>query len=176
MHPAKAIRPARGPRWTRKRLIGMLLDCYGPTARGSVDIAAVADYAGVSPSTVRRWISRRHPQSRPLAIPKHRIVQLQRGPAEIERRNEQQYQYAGSPEDIRSLAHWRSPSIGSSNSSAARPRLSDATNSNTSTRSTRSRRSTMSDQSCPPGESKGGSTPTPWPSSKSAGSRGCKSP
>ena len=57
MHPAKAIRPARGPRWTRKRLIGMLLDCYGPTARGSVDIAAVADYAGVSPSTVRRWIS-----------------------------------------------------------------------------------------------------------------------
>lgn len=90
----------------------MLLDCYGPTARGSVDIAAVADYAGVSPSTVRRWISRRHPQSRRLAIPKHRIVQLQRGPAEIERRNEQQYQYAlnalASIDDERSiLPAWR---------------------------------------------------------------------
>jgi hypothetical protein len=91
---AKAIRPARGPRWSRKRLIGMLLDCYGPTVRGSVHVAAVAEYAGVSPSTVRRWISRRHPPSRRLAIPKHRILQLQRGPAEVERRNQQQYQYA----------------------------------------------------------------------------------
>ena len=89
------IRPARGPRWTRKRLIGMLLDCYGPTPRGAVDVAAVADYAGVSASTVRRWLSSGHQQgSRRLAIPKHRIVQLQRGPAEVERRNEQQYQHA----------------------------------------------------------------------------------
>ncbi|WP_313901993.1 RNA-binding protein [Mycobacterium tilburgii] len=72
----------------------MLLDCYGPTIRGGVNVAAVAEYAGVSVSTVRRWISRRHPPSRRLAIPKHRITQLQRGPAEVERRNEQQYQYA----------------------------------------------------------------------------------
>ena len=93
-NPAKTIRPARAPRWSRKQLIGMLLDCYGPTARGSVDVAAVAAYADVVPSTVRRWISRRHPQSRRVAIPKHRIVQLQRGPAEVERRNEQQYRYA----------------------------------------------------------------------------------
>ena len=90
------IRPARGPRWTRKRLIGMLLDCYGPTPRGAVDVAAVAEYASVSASTVRRWLSSGHPHgsSRRLAIPKHRIVQLQRGPAEVERRNEQQYQHA----------------------------------------------------------------------------------
>ncbi|WP_307857468.1 hypothetical protein [Mycobacterium sp. SM1] len=72
----------------------MLLDSYGPTVRGSVNVAAVADYAGVSASTVRRWISRRHSPSRRLAIPKQRITQLQRGPAEVERRNEQQYQYA----------------------------------------------------------------------------------
>jgi hypothetical protein len=110
----KVIRPARGPRWSRKRLIGMLLDCYGPTARGGVDVAAVADYAAVSPSTVRRWISRGHPHgsSRPLAIPKRRIVQLQRGPAEVERRNEQQYQHAlnalASIDDERSiLPAWR---------------------------------------------------------------------
>lgn len=91
---AKAIRPARAPRWSRKQLIGMLLDCYGPTARGSVDVAAVAAYAGVTPSTVRRWIAKRHPLSRRVAIPKRRIVQLQRGPDEVERRNEQQYHYA----------------------------------------------------------------------------------
>ena len=36
----------------------MLLDCYGPTPRGAVDVAAVAHYAGVSPSTVRRWLSK----------------------------------------------------------------------------------------------------------------------
>ncbi|OOK65357.1 hypothetical protein BZL29_7887 [Mycobacterium kansasii] len=85
----------RAPRWSRKRLIGMLLDCYGLTARGKIDVAAVAAYAGVTPSTVRRWISKRHPRSpRRVAIPKRRIVQLQRGPAEVERRNDQQYHYA----------------------------------------------------------------------------------
>ena len=88
------IRPARGPRWTRRRLTTMLLDCYGPTPRGAVDVAAVAHYAGVSPSTARRWLSKPPPGSRRLAIPKHRIVQLQRGPEEVERRNEQQYQHA----------------------------------------------------------------------------------
>lgn len=109
---AKAIRPVRAPRWSRKQLIGMLLDCYGPTANGSVDVAAVAAYAGVAPSTVRRWISKRHPRSRRVAIPKRRIVQLQRGPAEVERRNEQQYRYAlnalgsiGDPSSI--LPAWR---------------------------------------------------------------------
>ena len=54
----KVIRPAHGPRWTRKRLTTMLLDCYGPTPRGAVDVAAIAHYAGVSPSTVRRWLSK----------------------------------------------------------------------------------------------------------------------
>lgn len=88
------IRPVAGPRWTRKRLIAMLLDCYGPTPRGGVDIAAVAFYAGVSPSTVRRWLSPPKQGTRRLPIPKHRLVQLQRGPSEVERRNEQQHQHA----------------------------------------------------------------------------------
>ena len=106
------IRPARGPRWTRKRLVAMLLDCYGPTPRGAVDVAAIAQYAGVSPSTVRRWLSRSQSGSRRLAIPRHRLTQLQRGPAEVERRNEQQYQYAlnalGSIDDVQSiLPAWR---------------------------------------------------------------------
>lgn len=92
--PSKAIRPNAGPRWSRKRLIGMLLDCYGASPRNTVDAAAVAAYAGVTPSTVRRWISKRHSPSRRVAIPKHRIAQLQRGPADVERRNEQQYRYA----------------------------------------------------------------------------------
>jgi predicted DNA-binding transcriptional regulator AlpA len=35
----------------------MLLDCYGPTPRGAMDVATVAHYAGVSPSTVWRWLS-----------------------------------------------------------------------------------------------------------------------
>jgi hypothetical protein len=92
----------------------MLLDCYGPTPRGGVDVTAIADYAGVSASTVRRWIRKGHQpgSSGRLAIPKRRIVQLQRGPAEVERRNEQQYQYAlnalRSIDDERSiLPAWR---------------------------------------------------------------------
>ena len=91
------IRPVPGPRWTRKRLIGMLIDCYGPTPRGAVNVAAVADYAGVSSSTVRRWIAGGQQQDRRRrkpAIPKHRVTQLQRGPEVVERRNQQQYQYA----------------------------------------------------------------------------------
>ena len=109
---AKVIRPARGPRWTRKRLTTMLLDCYGPTPRGAVDVAAVAHYAGVAPSSVRRWLSRPPPGSRRLAIPKHRLVQLQRGPEEVERRNEQQHRHAlnalASIDDERSIMpEWR---------------------------------------------------------------------
>src|SRR6476659_603849 len=91
---AKVIRAARGPRWTRRRLITMLLDCYGPTPRGAVDVASVAQYAGVSPSTVRRWRAKRPDGSPRLALPKHRLTQLQFGPPEVERRNEQQYQHA----------------------------------------------------------------------------------
>jgi hypothetical protein len=73
----------------------MLIDCYGPTPRGAVDVDAVAQYVGVTPSTVRRWIrggpraNRRRP-----TIPQRRIAQLQRGPQIVERRSEQQYQYA----------------------------------------------------------------------------------
>ena len=112
MRGAQAIRPVRGPRWTRKRLITMLLDCYGPTPRGAVNVATVAHYTGVSSSTVRRWLSKPPPGSRRLAIPKHRLTQLQRGPTEVERRNEQQYQHAlaaiASIDDERSiLPVWR---------------------------------------------------------------------
>ena len=94
MSAVEVIRPVRGPRWTRKRLITMLLECYGPTPRGAVDVATVAHYAGVSSSTVRRWLSKPRSGSQRLVIPKHRLTQLQRGPAEVERRNEQQYQHA----------------------------------------------------------------------------------
>jgi hypothetical protein len=72
----------------------MLLECYGPTPRGSVDVAAVAHYAAVSPSTVRRWLAKPASGSRRVAIPKHRLRQLQCGPPEVERRNEQQYRHA----------------------------------------------------------------------------------
>jgi hypothetical protein len=88
------IRPVRGPQWTRRRLAAMLLECYGPTPRGSVDVAAVAHYAAVSPSTVWRWLAKPPSGSRRVAIPKHRLRQLQCGPAEVERRNEQQYWHA----------------------------------------------------------------------------------
>ena len=88
------IRPARGPRWTRQRLITMLLDCYGPTPRGAVDVATVAHYAGVSTSTVRRWLAKTPDGSRRMLIPKHRLRQLQCSPAEVERRNAQQYSHA----------------------------------------------------------------------------------
>jgi len=95
MNTNAGAQPVPGPRWTRKRLVAMLIDCYGPTQRGAVDVDAVAQYAGVAPSTVRRWIgggeraNRRKP-----SIPKRRIAQLQRGPQIVERRNQQQYQYA----------------------------------------------------------------------------------
>ncbi|AGB27339.1 hypothetical protein Mycsm_07245 (plasmid) [Mycobacterium sp. JS623] len=88
------IRPARAPQWTRRRLVAMLLECYGPTPRGSVDVAAVAHYAAVSPSTVRRWLGKPSSGSRRVAIPKLRLRQLQCGPEEVERRNEQQYRHA----------------------------------------------------------------------------------
>jgi alkylated DNA nucleotide flippase Atl1 len=91
----------------------MLIDCYGSTPRGAVDAAAVAAYAGVTPRTVRRWISRPAQGSRRKpVIPKHRIAQLQRGPEVVERRNQQQQQYAlnalGALSDERTiLPAWR---------------------------------------------------------------------
>jgi hypothetical protein len=92
---AATVEPAPGPRWTRKRLVTMLIDCYGPTPRGAVEVAAVAEYAGVSPSIFRRWIAGgQQANRRTPSIPARRITQLQRGPEIVERRNEQQYQYA----------------------------------------------------------------------------------
>ena len=94
-HRPKVIRPARGPRWTRKRLTTMLLDCYGPTPRGAVDVAAIAHYAGdLYPRPCGAGLSKGQSGPRQVVIPKHRLTQLQRGPAEVERRNEQQYQHA----------------------------------------------------------------------------------
>lgn len=90
----KVIRPARAPRWSRKRLIGMLIDCYGPTTSNGVDFAAVARYAGVSPPTVRRWVTAQPPSGRRMAIPKSRLIQLQCGPTEVEHRNQQRYEHA----------------------------------------------------------------------------------
>lgn len=106
------IRPARAPRWSRKRLIGMLIDCYGPSPSNGVDFAAVAHYAGVSPATVRRWITARPPAGRRMVIPKSRLTQLQCAPAEVERRNQQRYEHAlaalASIDDDKSiLTAWR---------------------------------------------------------------------
>lgn len=87
-----ATEPAPGPRWTRKRLLQMLIDCYGPSTRGPLDVNAAADHAGVTPTTVRRWIApsgHRRPH-----IPAERITQLQLGSALTERRAAQQYGYA----------------------------------------------------------------------------------
>lgn len=90
------ITAVAGPRWTRKRLVGMLIDCYGPSPRGAVDAAAVAAYLDVAESTVRRWISggRTHANNRHPTIPARRLTQLQIGPPEVERRNDQQSRYA----------------------------------------------------------------------------------
>jgi hypothetical protein len=84
-----------GPRWTRKRLVDMLIACYGPTASGAVNVAAVAQYAGVSESTVHRWLSRAGtPNNRRPAIPARRLTQLQLAPALIEQRSYDDYLYA----------------------------------------------------------------------------------
>ena len=113
MNVATSMEPAPGPRWTRKRLVAMLIDCYGPTPRGAVDVDAVAQYAGVTPSTVRRWIAGgQRANRRKPTIPQRRIRQLQRGPQIVERRNQQQYQHAlaalGALDDERSiLPAWR---------------------------------------------------------------------
>jgi hypothetical protein len=77
-----------------------------------VDVATVAHYAGVSPSTVWRWRSKSPDGSRRLQIPKNRLTQLQYGPAEVERQNDHQYQHAlaalASIDDERSiLPAWR---------------------------------------------------------------------
>lgn len=109
-HPR--IRPARAPRWSRKRLDAMLIDCYGPSPSNGVDFAAVARYVGVSPSTVRRWITARPPSGRRMAIPKARLVQLQCGPTEVELRNRQRYEHAlaalaSIDDDTAILTAWR---------------------------------------------------------------------
>lgn len=89
------VKPAPGPRWTRKRFITMLTDCYGTTITGGVDIAAIAEYTDVTPATVRRWISgNSNTNARRSTAPTARIVQLQRGPDVVERRNQQQYERA----------------------------------------------------------------------------------
>jgi hypothetical protein len=65
-----------GPRWSRKRLIGML-DCHGPTARQCRrrrDRRTPASHRPRFAADLRATS-----QSRPVAIPKHRIVQPSAG-------------------------------------------------------------------------------------------------
>lgn len=91
LHPV----PLPGPSWTRGRLADMLLDCYGPDARGRVAADEVAEYVGVTATTVRRWISGGRPaRRRATPCPARRIAQLQRGPVIVERRNQQLYERA----------------------------------------------------------------------------------
>ncbi len=96
MTPAARAAPVRGPRWTQKRFVDTLIDCYGPSARGPIDVTAVASHLGVTPTTVRRWLHHDGgPPSRVKArIPRHRIARLQRAAEAIERDNEGKYQYA----------------------------------------------------------------------------------
>jgi len=107
------IEPVPGPVWTRKRLVTMLIDCYGSTPRGGVNVDAVAEYAGVTPSTVRRWLAGGHQHNgRHAPIPAARIQQLQRGPDLSERRNQQQHRYwlkarASVENDTGILQAWR---------------------------------------------------------------------
>lgn len=80
--------PVPGPRWTRKRFNTMLADCYGTNAAGDINVDAVAEYAGVTTTTVHRWIgSDNAPNSRHTAAPPARITQLQRGPDNVESLN-----------------------------------------------------------------------------------------
>ena len=88
-----AVESAPGPRWTHKRFITMLGDCYGTGPRGGVNTAAVADYAGVYRSTVSRWIAPGETRYQ-LGVPAPRINQLQLAPPMVELRAAQQYRHA----------------------------------------------------------------------------------
>ena len=89
-------KPVRGPRWTQKRFVDMLVDCYGPSSRGPIDVAAVAAHVGVTPTTVRRWLKddRGTPSRITAGLPRHRLPQLQRASEKVESRNEGRYLYA----------------------------------------------------------------------------------
>ncbi len=91
-----SIVPVRGPRWTHKRLVDMLTDCYGPSSRGALDVAGVAAHLGVSTSTVRRWLrSSNGPPSRVRpGAPRERITQLQRASDFAEEDSERRYRFA----------------------------------------------------------------------------------
>lgn len=90
------VKPVKGPRWTQKRLVDMLIECYGPSARGPVDVAAVAAHVDVTPATVRRWLHNPDgpPSRTPARVPPDRIRQLQRAPDAAEEEQERRYLYA----------------------------------------------------------------------------------
>jgi len=90
---AEAIEPAPGPRWTHKRLLTMLKDCYGIGPRGGMNAPAIAAYTGVKPSTVYRWIAPGETQYR-LTIPRGRLSELQLAPPMDEVRALQTYRHA----------------------------------------------------------------------------------
>lgn len=71
----------------------MLKECYGVGPRGGVDVAAIAAYTGVGPSTVYRWIAPGQTQYR-LAIPPGRLSELQLPPPMDEVRAKQSYHHA----------------------------------------------------------------------------------
>ncbi|MBU8820354.1 hypothetical protein KL864_31220 [Mycolicibacterium goodii] len=91
-----AVKPVAGPRWTQKRLVDMLAECYGPSKIGPIDTVAVAGHVGVTAATVRRWLRNTNgPPSRVrAAIPRERITQLQRARPDVEDSNDRRYQYA----------------------------------------------------------------------------------
>ena len=108
---ADAIEPAAGPRWTHKRLVTMVKDCYGVGPRGGVNVPAIAAYTAVTPSTVYRWIAPGETQYR-LAIPPGRLSELQLAPPMDEVRALQSYRHAlmaiDAIEEGRPWAEWES--------------------------------------------------------------------
>ncbi|MCX5046250.1 hypothetical protein OG921_24060 [Aldersonia sp. NBC_00410] len=89
-----------GPVWTRGRVAQLLRDCYGQTARGAVDVAAVARVENVSTRTVRRWIA--GSDEAPAAIPAARLAALTTGGAAVEKHAAAKAEYAR--EAIRAIA------------------------------------------------------------------------
>ncbi len=93
------------PAWTRARLFATLIECYGTTKRGTLNVKLVAADFKVSVSTVRNWL--RGADSDPAAIPAARLRQLRTGGPAIERRADGQIAYAHNAIQANKLPHRR---------------------------------------------------------------------
>ncbi|WP_225731045.1 MULTISPECIES: hypothetical protein [unclassified Nocardia] len=101
-----------GPIWTRARLAATLGECYGRTASGAVDVAAVAADFAVAPRTVWKWL--RGANDQPAAIPRARLRALTTGGPRVEREADGKVAYSreaivqiGLPREIGVKDQWR---------------------------------------------------------------------